>query len=106
MGKRISRNVYRNKKKLETPVSGFADTSANIGEIINEDGSATKIHFVAMHGSFTIYKYDANWDYEPEDELSHGEYKLKGDTLTLKCTDGTEIVLTKVGDVSAQSTGS
>lgn len=80
-------------KELETPVSGYADSSANIGEITDEDGSTTKIHFNALHGNFSIFEYDEDWDYSPGDELFYGEYKLKGDTLVLKCNDGTEIIL-------------
>lgn len=99
-----SHNMYIEiAQELETPVSGFADKFADIGEITNEDDSTTKIHFKAIHGSFSIYEYKADWKYTPEDELFYGEYKLKGDTLTLRCGDGTEIVLTKVSEIPESS---
>ena len=90
-------------KRLLNPVSGFADIAVDIGEIIHEDGSATIIHFRSMHGNFTIYEYNENWSDE-ENELFHGEYKVDGDTLTLQCSDGTEIVLSHAVDPLAKET--
>ena len=66
------------------------------GEIINEDGSVQQIVFSNMHGSFGIYLYDATSRGNQGECLFSGDYRQKGDTITLKTFDGKEILLNKV----------
>lgn len=89
---------------ISTLRTGVADKYEDVGGLYNDDGTITKLFFVSAHGSFSIWKYHADGNYQAEEgPIYTGFYELKDDTLTLKLQDGTEIVLTRVGEQTEQN---
>lgn len=75
----------------------------NDGELTQDDGSIIKIVFAASHGDFAIYEFNEDGQYGTYGTILYkGKCRQKGDTVILKVDDDTEIVLTKVSDLSTQ----
>jgi|GEM_PF-1236429 len=86
--------------------SGVNPHKINIGELVNDDGTVTKIEFEYLYEGWSIQSFQEYGKYIPEGDIYIGTYKLKGDILTLKLRTGGEIVLTKTGNLPTETSSS